>query len=202
MIKLNRPDCPYPKALSDGNYKHATNKEVLRQASFDKCMYCESKISHIDHADVEHIKPKAHGKFPELEFAWENLGYVCTKCNGAKSDKYSATTPYINPYVENPEDHLCVMGGVLFERGGSERGQLTIIDVDLNRPALIEKRLERVDQIVKTVRACFGTQNQSLRRSALNAILQEANPDKEFSLVAKTALSSLLPVLATDSGLS
>lgn len=59
MIKLERPDCPYPAALEAGNYKHERNKLALKQASHDKCMYCECKISHIDFAHIEHIKPKA-----------------------------------------------------------------------------------------------------------------------------------------------
>jgi group II intron reverse transcriptase/maturase len=44
--------------------------------------------------DVEHIKPKAI--FPVLEFEWENLGFVCARCNNAKRDFWSDETPVID----------------------------------------------------------------------------------------------------------
>lgn len=190
MIKLERPECPYLKALEDGNYKHKTNKEALRQASSDKCMYCESKISHIDFAHVEHIKPKAENKYPELEFVWENLGYVCPKCNNSKSDKYDESTPYINPYSENPEEHVFAFGTLLFHKNGSERGELTISDIDLNRPELIEKRHERIQMINKAITSCYRTNNMALRDNALDEIKQEMLVDKEYSLVVKALISA------------
>jgi len=188
MIKLERPECPYPKALEDENYKHPINKEALRQASFDKCMYCESKISHIDFAHIEHIKPKAQDKYPELEFVWENLGYVCPKCNNAKSDKYDENTPYIDPYSENPEEHIFAFGTFLYHKDGSEKGELTISDVDLNRVDLIEKRYERIKVIIKAITSCNRTENTTLRDNALDEIKQEMLADKEYSLVVKALI--------------
>ncbi len=188
MIKLERPECPYPKALDDGNYKHKTNKEALRQASFDKCMYCESKISHIDFAHVEHLKPKAEDKYPELEFVWENLGYVCPKCNNSKRDKYDESTPYIDPYSENPEEYILAFGAFLYHKNGSERGELTITDIELNRADLIEKRYERIKEIIKAITSCRRTNNTTLRDNALDEIKREMLADKEYSLIVKTLI--------------
>ncbi|WP_037459689.1 HNH endonuclease [Shewanella sp. HN-41] len=181
MIKLTRPDCPNPRALEKGNYKHANNKEALRNAASGKCMYCESKISHVDHAHIEHIKPKAADKFPELEFVWSNLGYSCEICNGHKHDKYIADTPYIDPYAENPEAHIVFHGWVLFPKNGSERGELTITDLGLNRPELIEQRQERIEKFILAINACYRTNNETLRNAALKSLGQEALPDKEYS---------------------
>src|SRR5688572_16918774 len=128
MRKINRPDCPNPTALAT-NYKHPENKVVLINASHGKCMYCESRVDHISYGDIEHIRPKS--RYLQLEFDWSNLGYVCSKCNIAKHDKFEEDTPYINPYDEEPEDHLITVGAWLKHKAGSERGQLTIIDVDL-----------------------------------------------------------------------
>ena len=188
MIRVQRPECPYPQALKNGDYSHKVNKEALRDANFDKCMYCESRISHIDYANVEHIKPKAPGKYPEVECAWDNLGYACSRCNTNKSDKYSETTPYIDPYSEDPEEHIFANGAFLFCKNGSERGEITIIDIKLNRVDLIEKRKERIEEVVKVMNACFRTKNAALRTNALKAIQEEALPDKEYSLVLKTLL--------------
>lgn len=188
MIKIERPECPRPAALAGGDYKERTNKEALRMASFDKCMYCESKISHIDYAHVEHIKPKA--QFPELKFRWDNLGYACPKCNIVKGEKYVEDTPYVDPYSEEPENHVFACGAFIFARNGSERGELTIVDVDLNRNDLILKRQAKIEEMVKAVTACFRTNNEKLRNNALNEIRRETYADKEYSLVVRAVVAA------------
>lgn len=188
MIRLFRPECPKPKELAAGNYKVPENKKALKVSAHEKCMYCESKISHIDHAHVEHIKPKAHGKYPHLEYTWTNLGYSCAICNGKKHDKYDGETPYIDPYTDDPEEHLTFHGWIVFPRNGSERGELTITDVALNRAELIEQRKDRIEGLLQAINACFRTQNQSLKEAALKSLAQEAASNKEYSLAVKFAL--------------
>lgn len=183
MIKISRPICPNPNALVS-NYKHPDNKKVLIDASHGKCMYCESFVTHIDYGDVEHIKPKS--KFPELEFNWENLGFVCGKCNNCKLQKYDEETPYINPYEEDPEEHIIALGSILRHKNGSERGQLSIIDIDLNRIELVEKRQEKLDEISKVIDQCYRTKNDNLRNIALKELTKESNDDKEYSFIVKT----------------
>ena len=187
MIKLERPDCPNSAALRN-NYKHAQNKEALRISANDKCMYCESKITHIDFAQVEHIKPKSEEKYPELEFEWTNLGYCCPKCNNNKSDNYDVITPYIDPYSEEPENHITAFGNILFPKNGCERGEITIRDIGLNRSELIERRLERINEITRAINSCFRTNSISLRNAALEELKVEADKDKEYSLVIKKLL--------------
>lgn len=190
MIKLNRPPCLHPDALINKNYKHQKNKEALKNASNDKCMYCESKISHTYAGDVEHIKPKAADKFPELEFEWDNHGYCCWKCNSEKSDKYFDGVEFINPYSEEPEHHLYAFGAFIFHKNGSERGDITIREIGLNRPELIEKRGSRISEVRKAIDACFKTKSEHLKKLALDELKQEANDDKEYSIVIKALLAA------------
>lgn len=188
MISIIRPVCPYPVALQRGDYKHPTNKQALKAASADKCMYCESKISHIDFAHIEHFKPKAANKFPELKFEWSNLGYACPKCNNNKSDKFHNDYPYIDPYSENPSEHFLAHGTLLFVKNGCERSDLTIRDIGLNRPELLEKRLEKITEIQNAITACFRTNNKALRGMALEELKKEAEPDKEYSFFVKALI--------------
>lgn len=188
MIRITRPVCPKPQALVGGNYKDPDNKAALKIASAGKCMYCESKVSHVDYAHIEHIKPKAAGKYPHLEFVWENLGYSCEICNGKKHDKFSEQTPYIDPYAEDPEAHLMFHGWFLYAKNGSERGEITIVDIGLNRAELIEQRRERVEKIILAISACFRTSNETLRAAALMSLEQESLPDREFSYAVKCVL--------------
>lgn len=190
MIRIERPECPHPQALDNQNYKHPLNKDALRMASHDKCMYCESKISHIDFAHVEHIKPKAEDKFPRLAYEWDNLGYACPKCNNAKADKYSDQTPFIDPYQESPDDHIFACGSLLFQKNGSERGELTIREIELNRPELLEKRMEKIEDILKTINSCFRTTSEELKADALNELCHEADPNKEYSFIVKSVLEA------------
>jgi hypothetical protein len=190
MIKITRPNCPHPDALDNGNYKHHLNKQALKEASSDKCMYCESKISHIDFAHVEHFKPKAEDKFPELEFEWTNLGYACPKCNNNKSDKFHNGSPYIDPYSEEPSEYFLAHGTWLFVKQGCERADLSIRDIGLNRPELLEKRLEKITEIQNAITACFRTTNQALRDMALQELRREAEPDKEYSFFVEALITA------------
>jgi len=188
MIKLTRPPCPEPRHLALWNYKHPINKAALSASTFGKCMYCESRVCHIDYGDVEHYKPKAVGKYPNLEFEWSNLGYACGKCNSNKSDKFDESCPYINPYEDNPGDYITFLGWFAIHKKGSERGQLTVYDIKLNRPGLIEKRKVRIEAITSAIDACFRTKNESIRERALALIRDECDNDKEFSLAVKMAV--------------
>lgn len=189
MIKLNRPSCPNPTALSAGDYKHPDNKKVLKASTSDKCMYCESKITHIDYGDIEHIKPKS--TYPLLEFIWSNLGFSCTVCNRTyKKNKYDEHTPLINPYDEEPSEHIICNGAMVFSKQGSERGEISIVDLGLNRPELLEKRQEKIKEIDKAIIACFRTTNISLKNNALSELKKEANNDKEYSMVIKALFIS------------
>lgn len=183
MIKITRPDCPNPTALTT-NYKYPDNKKALEDASFGKCIYCESKVTHIYFGDVEHLKPKA--TYPALEFEWSNLGFVCSKCNNTKSNKFDEATPYINPYEEDPENEIVCWGSILRPKNGSERGEITIRDLGLNRPELIEKRDAQIRNVEKAITACMRSSNQSLKEDALKELASECNPDKEYSLSTKT----------------
>lgn len=183
MRRLHRPACPNPDALTT-NYKHSENKQALLNASHGKCMYCESQVSHVYFGDVEHIRPKAADKYPELEFEWDNLGYCCARCNNAKKDQYDPACPLVNPYTEDPSEHLLAFGTSVRHKAGSERGAITIATTDLNRAELIEKRAIRLSQLQNALDACYRTANASLRETLLASLDEEGAADKEFSMFA------------------
>jgi 5-methylcytosine-specific restriction endonuclease McrA len=188
MVELERPPCPDATALSRGDYKHPANKQALLASTYNKCMYCESRIRHIDYGDVEHIRPKAPNKFPELEFTWENLGIACGVCNGNKGDKFDVNTPYINPYEDDPADYLLAEHAWVFPLRNNERGLLTITDLGLNRPELLERRSALLERIMTAIAAADRTANAELRRLALESLAKEAAPSSEYSMVVTARL--------------
>lgn len=154
-----------------GIYGHRSVKDALREAQHDKCAFCESKISHISHGDVEHFRPKAgYRQDPEdplvqpgyywLSYEWSNLFFCCQLCNQqfkgnrfplakparrAKShrDDVSQEEPLlINPAIENPGDFLEFREYVIHPIDGDPRGKATIEILGLNREKMAEKRLD------------------------------------------------------------
>lgn len=188
MRRLHRPCCPNPIALRT-NYKHPQNKEALQNASYGKCMYCESQVSHVYFGDVEHIRPKAQGRFPQLQFEWSNLGYCCARCNNSKKDEFDEECPLIDPYSEDPSEHFLAFGPFLRHKAGSERGALTIITIDLNRPELIERRGIRINELQSAIDACYRTSSDTLRNTLLTALDQESGMNKEFSMFAAALIA-------------
>lgn len=133
------------QAPTSKKYNQPEIKATLMESSHGKCMYCESKVRHVDHGEIEHIKPKV--TFPESIFDWENLGFVCAVCNNTKRDQYNADILIVNPFVDEPSDHLVPIGATFFPKPGSDRGQITLTIVGLNRVDLVERRGERVKQL-------------------------------------------------------
>jgi uncharacterized protein (TIGR02646 family) len=189
MRRLHRPNCPNPRALQ-ANYKYPENKQALQNASHGKCMYCESQVAHIAYGDVEHFRPKADGKYPHLKFEWTNLGYGCTRCNNAKKDQFDETCPLIDPYSEDPDQHLIAFGSVVRHKTGSERGAITIKTVDLNRPELVERRGIKIAELQKAIDACYRTKSAAIRDDLLAELAREADLDKEFSMFAAALISA------------
>jgi uncharacterized protein (TIGR02646 family) len=186
MIALVRPECPNPAALANNDYANQVNKEALRKSTAGKCMYCEGKFEQSSYAHVEHIKPKT--KFPELKFSWDNLGFSCQVCNTNKGEKYDETTPFINPYNENPEDYLVFLDFYVHPRRDSERGKYSITELQLNRAGLIERRKERIDKLYTLINVFSCIPNESFRAQLLTEIKAEADKDKEYSAMVKSVL--------------
>lgn len=122
-------------------YNHPQVKEALISETAGKCAYCESKLRHIQHGDIEHIRPKSDN--PHLAFSWENLTLACQICNQRKSNLDPDFNNILDPYNGLAEDDI-VFCGALASGAGRRSGARTIDILGLNRPELIERRAERL----------------------------------------------------------
>ena len=190
--KINERAANFAKCIADGvevpyalasSYKAKDIKEFLRRETADKCAYCESKVPHIDHGDVEHILPKSI--FPHLQFDYENLTYACGVCNTKKGSFYDAATPLLNPYKDLPEDHLMPVGPMVLRVPTSDRGLLTEKKLDLNRSDLVERRQERLEATATLVDQMVRTKSHAIREVLREVIEKECSADKEYSLVVR-----------------
>jgi uncharacterized protein (TIGR02646 family) len=170
-------------------YRNPEIKETLIKETSSKCAYCESKITHIDHGDIEHIIPKS--VHPDKTFYWDNLTISCKKCNQNKSSYYNESLLLLNPYIDNPEDKIIFMGAIPFAAHGCQRTYFTIKKLKLERPELIERRSDLINKIHPLIWQYETTENETLRQLILQDLLELTEPDKEYSLMVKQLLDKL-----------
>jgi hypothetical protein len=101
MIRV-RKNKETPKSLLAGNcnrYDGDDVKEALYSDQVGKCYLCEQTTG--KDFEIEHLKAKAEGFYPELKFTWSNLFLACPYCNGRKPNEF---TDLFDPSENNVEE--------------------------------------------------------------------------------------------------
>lgn len=160
-------------------YNQEEVKERLKKETNDKCMYCESYISAVSPEHIEHYKPKS--LYPELTFEWSNLGLACPCCNIKKRDKFDEQCSYINPYIDNPSEHFAFLGTMICHNPNDKRAIITELDIELNRPELMEARKNQIDKIRSLIDLYTSETNPSLKATLKKNIEIEIGTDKPYS---------------------
>jgi hypothetical protein len=146
-------------------------KNALIASQLGKCAFCESKVRHIAHGDVEHYRPKGGFRQSDgdpleqpgyfwLAYGWENLFFACQLCNQsfkknlfpladptrrARShlDDLTAEEPIlINPVDDEPTALIGFREEMAFAINDDPRARITIKVLGLNREELAEFRLD------------------------------------------------------------
>ncbi|QNR65001.1 HNH endonuclease [Paenibacillus peoriae] len=172
-----------------GRYRHSQIKKALLSETGDKCVYCESKLTHIDYGDIEHILPKSI--FRELTFSWDNLTIGCAKCNKNKDIYYNPKLPLLNPYIDEPEKCITFIGAIPYPTNGNDRAEITIMKLKLDRSELVERRDEHIKKLSPLFKQFHRTQDLNLKQLLLDDLMEYTKPDKEFSLLTKQVLENL-----------
>ncbi|HEX8456913.1 MAG TPA: hypothetical protein VF656_06435 [Pyrinomonadaceae bacterium] len=199
-------------------YGHKTVKEALIKSQHDKCFLCESKITHISHGDVEHFRPKAayrqstrdtlHTGYYWLAYEWSNLFLACPVCNQVfKKNLFPLSNPtaratshrkslskekplFLDPSIDDPEQHISFREEVPFPLNGSVRGKATITDLGLKRLKLNDRRREHYDRLqllYKVARMNPPTPQSAAAQTLLDrAVLDSA----EYASMTRAALKA------------
>jgi CRISPR/Cas system Type II protein with McrA/HNH and RuvC-like nuclease domain len=178
-------------------YRHPDIKAALVTETHGKCAYCESKLRHIHHGDVEHVYPKSLN--PDLTFDWENLTLACEICNQNKSDRDPEHSQIIDAYMDEPDQHLFFLGPFIFATG-TPKGVSTRLLLELDRAELIERRKERLDKIASILSNITRNDLPIEVRKAILRNLREtdASNASEYSAMVRTAISEFLRHLPTE----
>ena len=171
-------------------YRHPDVKFALVEETHGKCAYCESKLLHIHHGDVEHIYPKSLD--PTKTFDWLNLTLACEICNQLKSDSDPNMEFIIDPYNIEPAEHLNFVGTIVHAIT-ADYGQSTKAILKLNRAALCERRREKLE---KTLSIFENILNEKLPLPTRKAIYEdllenEGASSSEYSAMNNAAIRNL-----------
>lgn len=165
-------------------YRHAEIKEAVKRDSSEKCIYCESKITHVYPGEIDHLLPAS--KRRDLSVAWENLGYVCAECNREKRDYYEPALPLLDPYEDEPGEHLAFYGPMVLWRSGSERGEVTVRELKLHRrPGLLERKKERIEALQVLIDRISAMAPGPLRTAVETALDDELLDEREYAATAR-----------------
>ncbi|PAE08250.1 TIGR02646 family protein [Terribacillus saccharophilus] len=197
-VKRGQWDKIISDELSKGNplskislkYNHPEIKEGLREETYGKCAYCESKIEHISYAHIEHILPKTI--FPELTYEWNNLTFCCERCNKLKGDYYNNDMKLVNPYEDDLDSIFLFLGPTIVYK--DIQGQFTIDKLQLNRMQLVEKRMYVVEEIAQLISNYNTATIEPIKEMYYKQILEMVNPQTEYSAVASSVLNQVLQI--------
>lgn len=164
-------------ALAARKYALPSIKAALVQETNGKCAYCESKMLHVTYGDVEHIVPKKVDK--ALAFEWSNLTLACDVCNTKKG----AHVDILDPYGVDPADNFWFCGPLMFTLHGADpEAEITMLKLELNRSALLERRNERVRNLERQLKIINKTPDANVRDALLIALIDSETQDEtEFA---------------------
>jgi hypothetical protein len=184
-----------PTPTQRHRYRHREVRDALIRETHGKCAYCESKVRHVAHGDIEHIVPKSLA--PERSFDWENLTLACDVCNENKGDFAGNHDNFVDPYLMEPSDHVFFAGALLLPVAGSDPGVVTEDVLDLNRPDLFERRTDRLRHLNALLQVLARTQNADAKAAIRTDIEEnETSASKEFSALSRTFLNAALPLVS------
>lgn len=168
--------------IRKARYNHQEIKAALLQETAGKCAYCESKFRHVAYGDIEHITPKSTDA--RRTYDWANLTMACDVCNTKKGDQDGI----VDPYEVDPEAvHFRFMGPMVTVLNESETAKLAIAVLQLNRPELLERRKERIEDLSRRLGEVLSTKDAITRSALLKALVQgETQGDKEYAACARS----------------
>lgn len=193
-----------PKEIKEkilGNYRHKSIKESLFPSSYNKCAFCEClPMEGGGYIQVEHFYPKSI--FPGECFSWGNFLPSCGICNNSKGTLDTSLNFILNPYYDEPSDHLKVSLLRLKPKNNSKLAKLSIKELDLNSRRLQRARdsifedisiaLEDISsqlEYFKTAQTHLKKKKRVIKLIDLVCDLEKyTSPDKEHSFFSKEVI--------------
>ena len=173
------------KAARLARYNHEQVKTALMHETHEKCAYCESKPLAVAYGDIEHVIPKKAR--PELAFAWDNLTLACDRCNTNKGN-YEGV---IDPYSDHPEAEFQFLGPMILHRAGHDRAERTVMQLELNRIQLLERRADHIRRLRGLLDRLAATSDPEHHDFLERQIIEvETGDEKEYAACARAFIAA------------
>lgn len=212
MIKLSRLFTPrklsptFVKAKTDG-YKQTKDsvwnidwlKESLMELSYGKCAYCECDLSKgSNYMEVEHFEDKHNNEDKVME--WDNLLPSCKHCNGHKSTHDVIAEPIVNPFIDDPREHLYFQHYRYKSKDDKGRTTIDVLELNSGERKMVDMRFEignALEDLIDDILNKYGMfrKNQTIRNrnkltSSVSIMLQQCQPESEYAALCATVLHS------------
>jgi HNH endonuclease len=172
FLRYHRADARHVPNAVRFRYRDKTIKAALLAEASGKCVYCESRMLHVDSGETDHIVPISVR--PEMIFEWENMAFACHECNRAKGAFYDPTMRIINPFSEDPDEFFEHHGPMVCGRLGNGRADVSVEKLNLRRPALILRKYEFLRNLKRSVEmwaeAIPGVRRDILREELMGRV--------------------------------
>jgi len=181
-----------PSRHNGNKYRHLGIKKALLDETYEKCVYCESKIGHNCAGDTEHKIPKS--KRPDLIFVWSNMTIACSECNRRKSDYYDPACMFLDPNIDNVEDLLMHLGPIVHNyHPGDKRSEVTVNILELqSRKPLIGRKIEKLQHIRHLIEHIVDEVNPTIKDFLRRELSESCDISAEYSGMVKACVE-LLP---------
>lgn len=176
-----------PTKTEKGRYNQPEIKEALVAETYGKCAYCESKLRHVSYGDIEHVIPKSTD--PTRWFSWPNLTLACDVCNTKKSDAPIDHDTFIDPYAVDPEVHFWQAGAMMQPRPGHDAAALTERLLELNRAELLERRTERLKNLMKMLDVVERCVDDDLKALLWADFCNETHANREYAALSRSVVT-------------
>lgn len=126
-----------------------TDRLFIEKRAEYRCEYCKAPAVFSPHpCTIDHIIPLKRGGETQLQ----NLAYACFGCNRHKYYKTYAVDPFsqqeillFNPRIHSWKDHFTWDDDLTQVLGLTAIGRATVLQLKLNRPALLRMRQELIE---------------------------------------------------------
>lgn len=136
--------------------------------------------------------PKNKNARPELYVDWDNLTLACEQCNrSGKGTYYNPQLPLINPYVDEPSQHLKDIGPLIMPVLDDKRGYVTVEVIKLSRMSLVERRSEKIQAIHKLLLVWTKETDESFKLVLEEQLHEEYTLNQEYSSTIKAYLETM-----------
>jgi hypothetical protein len=179
------------KRPDNSKYGNPKIKSLLFTMSYNKCYYCEKKLT--DDSEIDHFIEVAERK--DLAYSWENLYLACHNCNGKVPNKDIAVTTVLNPCVDSDEEimqHLAFEDEEIIAKNNSEKGLKTIMKYKLSSEdldAIRGKFLKQFHKKIIELQTIRIRENRKLNIEETKSLLRFSEPNFPFSLMFKIQLA-------------